>query len=300
MRDFLSQLLIGDGKIFSIDTKFTDISYIQNEYIQNAPPELAKKIICDIVLSTNKGQVVIEMQKNCYPQEQFLNRIGFYASSLHTNQEILHTGKDSMGDYQNVDRVVLISVVGGYNNLFEMDVPFVSYHSFTESTTHKKLIHPIDFVIIELKKFIDEVHEPRNFLEEWIWLLAHNDIDYDYTNKHVQSAVQRIKVIMRDEFATYEKCRRDEIYRDRALSSAMKDLKVKEEEIKKKDEKINLITKAAIEALCPTSDNKEEIASKLECSISMVEDVMKTIPAASKSWWMNAAESAGMDQCTSG
>ncbi len=38
MREFLSQLLIGEDKIFLADTKLIEISYIPTEYFQNAPP----------------------------------------------------------------------------------------------------------------------------------------------------------------------------------------------------------------------------------------------------------------------
>ncbi len=112
-------------------------------------------------------------------------------------------------------------------------------------------------------------------MEEWLWLLSRNDIAYEYTDKHIQSAVQRVKVVMRDEYFNYQKSLRDEKARDFSLNFAFKAIKERDGEIKKRVDEIKEITMIAIKALCPTPDNKEEIASKLHCPISMVESVMK-------------------------
>jgi hypothetical protein len=113
LRDFLSELLIGEDKIFSPDTKLIDISYIANENIQDAPNHVAKNFFLDIVVETNKGQVVIEMQKKLLSKTKILKRIRFYASSLHLNQEIFNMGKStSQQDYNQAARVLLITVVG--------------------------------------------------------------------------------------------------------------------------------------------------------------------------------------------
>ncbi len=50
LRNFLSELLIGDDKIFSPDTKLINISHIMNENIQDAPNHVANNFLLDIVL----------------------------------------------------------------------------------------------------------------------------------------------------------------------------------------------------------------------------------------------------------
>jgi hypothetical protein len=67
-----------------------------------------------------------------------------------------------------------------------------------EARTHAKqrLINPVDIVIVELKKIKSNCSEPTNPLEEWIWFLAHYDIEYTYKDLHVLDAAEQIKAIL--------------------------------------------------------------------------------------------------------
>jgi hypothetical protein len=117
--------------------------------------------------------------------------------------------------------------------------------------------------------------------------LANDDIYYRYTDVNVQDAVNRINVIMRDEYSAYEHSLCEERAREVALRAALKEaeeaikakeealrtIKEKDETIKEKDETIN----NCVRALVRSGHSNEKIASMLMCLISKVEVAINAI-----------------------
>lgn len=260
--NFLESILIGNNKIFPINTKINELNYIRNEYIQNKNPDNAKKIIFDIQLKTDFGIFIIEMQK--YPSKDYLKRIEFYNSLAYSNQDIKGKGfikiedntiKNYMKDYQFAKPLVTISIIKG--RLFDNDVPCISYHTNKEEETNRKYMNAFSYVFIELDKFDGNNKLMTDNEKDWITFLKTQDLYKNYKNEQVVSAINYVNNIKKNNYLEYVRHLMSELVEIKELESAEeKGEKIGIEKIAKK----MIIKQIPIEEIIElTSLTKEEI-----------------------------------------
>ena len=201
LKNFLQSVLVGHGKILEEGTIIEKIEYLPTEYIQNKLPEDAKKSVFDLQVQTNYGLFIVEMQKNS--SSDYLKRVEFYSAITYSQQQI--KGEvSSMKDYTKTLPVIIVSVME--RNLFEDDVPCVSYHINTEQKTNRRYMNALSYVFIELEKFGDDKYDQAGISKEeadWFKFFKTQEMSAAYTNVQVQSAIQYVTYIRDNKFDEY-------------------------------------------------------------------------------------------------
>lgn len=201
IKDFLENILIGDKRILPLDTVIQTIEYLPTEHIQQMLPDLAKKMVFDLQVTTNHGIFIIEMQKG--GASEYLKRAEFYSATAYANQQIKRDSS-SMKDYTKALPVVTISVIE--DKIFAEDVPCVSYHVLLERTTQRQYMKGLSYVFIELGKFNKQELEllmTTQGLQDWLMLLKTQDLNRHYDNEKVNDAVRYIKNIRDNRYDEY-------------------------------------------------------------------------------------------------
>ena len=201
LKNFLESVLVGHGKMLEEGTIIEKVEYLPTEYIQNKIPEGAKKSVFDLQVKTNHGLFIVEMQKNA--SSEYLKRAEFYSSITYSQQQI--KGEvSSMKDYTKALPVIVVSVME--ENLFEDDVPCVSYHINTEQKTSRRYMNALSYVFIELQKFGDDKYDQAGISKEeadWFKLFKTQEMTGIYTNAQVQSAIEYITYIRDNRYDEY-------------------------------------------------------------------------------------------------
>lgn len=217
-KDFLVNILVGEGKVFPEDTIIEGLKYLKTEYIQNKLPEDAKKMIFDLQLETNHGIFIIEMQKNA--SADYLKRVEFYNATAYSNQQIKE-GQSSMRDYTQGLPIVTISVING--KLFDDTVPVVSYHLNIERKTQKQYMKAFTYVFIELEKFGNKLYDQSNINkeeEDWLLFMKEQDLSHRYNNEQVNRAVEYVQNIRYNKYEEYVRHQMSEVAAQKELENA--------------------------------------------------------------------------------
>ena len=202
-RDFLANVLIGEGKILPEGTIIQEIEYLPTEYIQDKLPEDAKKSIFDLQIKTTHGIFIIEMQKNI--SQEYLKRIEFYNAISYSHQQIKkNKERSSRGDYTKALPIVTVSVIK--DMIFDEDVPCVSYHTTIERKTQKQYMNAFSYVFIELGKFGDSKFDQTNISineKEWLEFMKTQDLEHQYDNEQVNNAAKYVQYLKNNKYDEY-------------------------------------------------------------------------------------------------
>ena len=202
-RDFLENVLVGEGKILPEGTIIQEIEYLPTEHIQDKLPEDAKKTIFDLQIKTTHGIFIIEMQKNI--SQEYLKRIEFYNAISYSHQQIKNSKeKSSMRDYTKAFPIVTVSVIK--DMIFDEAVPCVSYHTTIESKTKKQYLNAFSYVFIELEKFNNPKYDQANISiseKEWLSFMKTQELEHQYDNEQVNNAVKYVQYIKNNNYDEY-------------------------------------------------------------------------------------------------
>ena len=212
---FLEAILIGDDKLFPSGTTIEDVRY---ESIEQAQEGLltsgttpGKQTILDIKLKSKKEIYIIEMQKKISTDPSvFLKRIQFYSTVAHSGQQI--KGRKGVRrsyetEYGNCLPVIAIVIIGQDRNLFDAEIPCVSYHRILETKTQRNLLTDLAWVFVELSKAGADEPYLDNAVNEWLNLLMRTNFEDppQYTDQHVQLAADLVKKIRDKSWEIYWK-----------------------------------------------------------------------------------------------
>ena len=210
IKNFLENIIVGKNKILDEDTIFESIEYLNVENTQIKIREDSKKTIFDCYIKTNKGSIIVEMQKE--KNTNFVKRAEFYASTAYSNQ-IIKRNRDelnnynSMEDYKNALPVIVLGIFKPKLFIKEYEnIPCISYHTTRESTTNLLTHNSISYIYVELAK-LDKYINDKNLInddtKDWLIFLKTNDLQRDYKNKQVISAVEQIINIRKNNYEEY-------------------------------------------------------------------------------------------------
>ena len=200
--NFLENVLIGDKKILPSNSVIEDLEFLPNEYIQDKIPEESKRTIFDLQIKTNEGIFIVEMQKGAKPE--YLQRIEFYSAIAYSSQPIKKGPYIKMKEYVNAKPVVTISILDEESgkNIFDPEVPCISYHINTEQKTGKQYMKALSHVFIDLKKF-DDQEDMAEDMQDWLRLFTKQDLNYNYHNEQVKNAIKYINDIIDNNYDAY-------------------------------------------------------------------------------------------------
>ena len=203
MKNFLEQVLIGEGKILPDNMEIKELSYLPNEYQQDLSPKYGREIAFDLQVKTAHGIFIVEMQKDVRPE--YLSRVEFYNAAAYYSQPIQMGQQSKMKAYANAFPIVTISFMGeSSKRVFDKEVPCISYHTNKEHVTGKQYMKAFSYVFIDLKKFnIENSTSMSRDLQEWLLLFKTHDLDYQYSNPQIQDSVKYVKHVRDNDYHQY-------------------------------------------------------------------------------------------------
>ena len=149
-----------------------------------------------------RGIFIVEMQKGAKPE--YLQRIEFYSAIAYSSQPIKKGPYIKMKEYVNAKPVVTISILDEESgkNIFDPEVPCISYHINTEQKTGKQYMKALSHVFIDLKKF-DDQEDIAEDMQDWLRLFTKQDLNYNYHNEQVKNAIKYINDIIANNYDAY-------------------------------------------------------------------------------------------------
>ena len=179
-----------------------------------------------LVENTTHDLIIIEVQVKS--EYDFFHRIAYSAARLLT--EHLEKGQA----YKQIKKVISISITyftlgTGTDYLYYGSTNFVGVHTqdvlaLAETQaelfryTEVKKIFP-EYYLIRVGKFSDEIHEA---LDEWIYMLKHNDVKPEFSAKNIQHASEKLQVMKlgEEQRKAYEEFIQNVSYQESMLWSA--------------------------------------------------------------------------------
>ncbi len=156
-----------------------------------------------LVENTRHELIIIEVQVKS--EYDFFHRIAYGAAKLLT--EYLEKGQE----YKNIKKIISISITYfnlgmGTDYLYYGSTNFVGMHThdtlaLTEAQhdlfgfKEVKKVFP-EYYLIRVGKFPDEIHEA---LDEWIYMLKHNEIKSDFSAKKIHDASEKLRLMNLDD-----------------------------------------------------------------------------------------------------
>jgi predicted transposase/invertase (TIGR01784 family) len=155
-----------------------------------------------LVENAQHDLIIIEVQIKS--EQDFFHRIAYGTSKLLT--QYLEKSKP----YKNIKKVISISVVYfdlgvGTDYLYYGSTNFVGVHnkdvlSLTQTQTQlfgEKEIQKIfpEYYLIRIGQFTDKIREA---IDEWIYLLKHDEIKPEFKSKNIQHASEKLRVMNLD------------------------------------------------------------------------------------------------------
>lgn len=156
-----------------------------------------------LVENANEELILIEVQVQA--EYDFFQRLAYGVSKLIT--EYIEQGQA----YKDIKKVICVGVTYfnlgvGKDYLYYGSTQFVGVHTKdTLALTEKQFdlfgtreipkIFP-EYYLIRVEKFPDEVHEA---IDEWIYMLKHNEVKPEFTSKHIHDASEKLRVMNLDE-----------------------------------------------------------------------------------------------------
>ncbi len=156
-----------------------------------------------LVENATHDLILIEVQVKS--EQDYFHRIAYGAAKLLT--EYLAKGQA----YKHLKKVISVSITYfnlgvGKDYLYYGSTQFLGVHKqdtllltraqqklFGFPTVNK--IFP-EYYVIRVGKFSDEIHEA---IDEWIYMLKHNEIKPEFTAKNIQTASEKLRVMNLDE-----------------------------------------------------------------------------------------------------
>lgn len=155
LKDFLNAILPTEW------SKIRTLSFLSQEELPAI--HLGRRSIFDIKCTDESGKTyIIEMQNRS--QDAFLNRAQCYASQAYAAQAI--KGES----HSCVMPVILLALTS--SQIFEKDVPCISYHWNIEQKTKQCLLEGVSYIFIELPKFTKTADELEGVRDEWLYFFA--------------------------------------------------------------------------------------------------------------------------------
>lgn len=189
LEGFLSALLHDD---------ITVVNILDSE--SNKEDEADKFNRVDLLIENAKQElIIIEVQVKS--EQDFFQRIAYGAAKLLS--EYLHKGQP----YQNIKKIISINITyfdlgSGIDYLYYGSTNFVGthHHDILELTSAQnelfgvkevKKIFP-EYYLIRIGQFADEIHEA---IDEWIYMLKHDEIKPEFNAKNIQQASEKLRVM---------------------------------------------------------------------------------------------------------
>lgn len=155
-----------------------------------------------LVENTRHELIIIEVQVKS--EYDFFHRIAYGSAKLLT--EYLEKGQE----YKNIKKIISISITYfnlgmGTDYLYYGSTNFVGMHTHDtlELTAAQhdlfgfkevKKVFP-EYYLIRVGKFQDEIHEA---IDEWIYMLKHNEIKPDFSAKKIHDASEKLRLMNLD------------------------------------------------------------------------------------------------------
>ena len=189
LEGFLSALLREDIKILNL---------LESETNQEDEADKFNRVA---LLTENQKHELIIMEVQVKSELDFFHRIAYGTAKLLT--EYLDKGQE----YRQLKKVISVSITyfnlgTGEDYLYYGATPFTGVHTQDSLALNRSQIQEYGFreiqkifpeyYLIRVGKFSDQIQNP---LDEWIYMLKHNQIKADFTAKHIQQAGEKLRVI---------------------------------------------------------------------------------------------------------
>jgi len=151
----------------------------------------------------NTNLIIIEVQVKS--EQDFLHRIAYRTAKLLS--ENLNKGES----YQNIKKIISISITyfnlgAGTDYLYHGATKFIGVHDkdilgLTKTQIEQFKINEVkkifpEYYLIRVGKFTDEIHEA---IDEWIYMLKHDEIKPGFKSKNIQQVSEKLRIINLDE-----------------------------------------------------------------------------------------------------
>eukprot|EP01041_Mallomonas_annulata_P000367 gene367-670_t len=213
LKDFLSNVLIGDQKILTKDTKIEDITSYENEYVKTFPTSKINIPLFNLEIKTNNGNFIVQIHKGRKTSSaKYIEMVRGYSAVVYSHQEIKNSaGKvTGMRNISSLLPIFTISITNTDKYFLDVDAPCISYHLLTETTTREQIMNEFSYTFIELSKFIENDPSIDNNTKEWLSFLKSQNLSRRYNNEQINHAVQYVKDIQENHYDDYLKSRSSE------------------------------------------------------------------------------------------
>ena len=182
-KDFLECILIGKDKILPEGTMVDkDIKHIRESH---------KKLIFCVQINTSHGIFRVEMQASssldCLKKEEFCNAAASSEDGIKS---------------QPIIQVTIFT-----SNVFNDDVPCVSYHSNVEQKSQQQQMRAHSYAFIELEKFDNSKYDQTNITtqneRDWLSFMKNQELGNTYANPAVNEAIKCVRYIRDNHYDYY-------------------------------------------------------------------------------------------------
>ena len=193
LEGFLSAMLHDD---------VTVVNLLESESNQEHDTDKLNRV--DLLVENARHELIlIEVQVKS--EYDFFHRIAYGAAKLIS--EYLEKGQP----YKNIKKVISISITYfnlgvGTDYLYYGTTNFVGMHTQDRLTLNDAQYdlfgirddHKIfpEYYLIRVEKFLDEIHEA---IDEWIYMLKHNEVKPEFTSKYIQHASEKLRIMNLEE-----------------------------------------------------------------------------------------------------
>jgi len=179
-----------------------------------------------LVENSKKELIIIEVQVKS--EYDFFHRIAYETAKLLS--EYLEKGQP----YKQIKKIIAISVTyfnlgKGKDYLYYGSTNFVGVHehdilSLTEAQQELFGFHEVhkifpEYYLIRVQKFPDQIREA---VDEWIYMLKHNEVKPEFTAQHIQHASEKLRImnLAEDQKKAYDEFVQNVSYQESMLWSS--------------------------------------------------------------------------------
>ncbi len=153
------------------------------------------------LLIENEQQELIIVELQVKPEQDFFHKIAYGTAKLLA--EYLNKGQP----YKNIKKIISINIAyfnlgSGKDYLYYGSTNFIGTHhqDILEMTTSQKELFGVsevkkifpEYYLIRIGQFADEIYEA---IDEWIYMLKHDEIKPEFKAKNIQQASEKLRVM---------------------------------------------------------------------------------------------------------